>query len=377
MRSHVSSLALVLSSLSLAQAAAYDRRNGRLIGRQNAVETSGQNIAEGFMSMFNRVAGGGGQTVTETIRQTITVGGAGAAGAGLNATAVTVTVTAAASTVTVCPGQANGAVDGIQIGDSASAAPGGEASSVVAPPPAGSVAASGGVGVTVIAVPSEARMTSVVQEPPVTSDPVASSVIADASSTLVPPPADSQASQSDPGLAPPPGLSATDAATSLAPLPSLPPPPGLSDPGSSATSLSSLPPLQTPPALADPTSLPVVDAPASEPSSEATLTSAATSATSLAPLPGLASSLDSTINLGAGGGAAPTNVVPDAAFGGSAGAIPVASAVVPPAQTATPAVANGAGVGVTIDVSGLTLSSQINLGNLAQATPAAAAVVRE
>jgi hypothetical protein len=50
----------------------------------------------------------------------------------------------------------------------------------------------------------------------------------------------------------------------------------------------------------------------------------------------------------------------------------VASAVAPPAVTPTPAVVNNAGVGISIDTSGLTLSSQLNLGNLAQPTPAAA-----
>jgi hypothetical protein len=49
------------------------------------------------------------------------------------------------------------------------------------------------------------------------------------------------------------------------------------------------------------------------------------------------------------------------------------SAEVVPANPTTPAVANGAGVSPTIAVSGLTLSSQLNLGNLAQQTPAASA----
>jgi hypothetical protein len=42
-----------------------------------------------------------------------------------------------------------------------------------------------------------------------------------------------------------------------------------------------------------------------------------------------------------------------------------------PATPTTPAVANGAGILPTINVSGLTLSSQLNLGNLAQATTSA------
>jgi hypothetical protein len=55
------------------------------------------------------------------------------------------------------------------------------------------------------------------------------------------------------------------------------------------------------------------------------------------------------------------------------GFIPRESAEIVPANPTTPAVANGAGAGPTIDVSGLTLSSQLNLGNLAQQTPAASA----
>ncbi|KAG7293256.1 hypothetical protein NEMBOFW57_003302 [Staphylotrichum longicolle] len=215
------------------QAAAYDRR-------QEAA-TSTINLADGFMSMINRL--GGGQTVTETIRQTITVGGGGAVGAGLNATgAVTVTVTAAASTVTLCPGQAQGAVEGVQGGGSASAAPGGAAGANTLPV----VVASGGIGVTVISVPEEARKTSLRRF--------------------------RFRSGRDP------------------------------------------------------------------------------------------------------------HREPAGAFGGSAGAIPMASAAVPPPpppppapSATTPVVANGAGAGPTIDVSGLTLSSQLNLGNLAQAKATATA----
>jgi hypothetical protein len=48
----------------------------------------------------------------------------------------------------------------------------------------------------------------------------------------------------------------------------------------------------------------------------------------------------------------------------------MASAAVAAPET-TPAVANGAGAGPTIDVSGLTLSSQLNLGKLAQQTGSA------
>jgi hypothetical protein len=57
------------------------------------------------------------------------------------------------------------------------------------------------------------------------------------------------------------------------------------------------------------------------------------------------------------------------------GAIPIASAsgvaaqpVVDPAVTATPEAVNAPAQQVNIDVSGLTLNSQLNLGNLVQAT---------
>lgn len=88
-----------------------------------------------------------------------------------------------------------------------------------------------------------------------------------------------------------------------------------------------------------------------------------------------ASSLDSTLNLG---GVVPTPVAgPDGAFGGEVGAIPLPpsaaapgapQAAIDPAATITPGVAQAGAEQVNIDVSGLTLNSQLNLGNLAQAT---------
>lgn len=101
------------------------------------------------------------------------------------------------------------------------------------------------------------------------------------------------------------------------------------------------------------------------------------------PPPAAASSLDSTLSL-----ANPTPTVPlipEGAFGGVASLIPIASAEAPPPPAATtPAVANGAAEGVNnggaavpvvdIDLEGVKLESQLNLGGLVQATAAAAAV---
>ena len=81
--------------------------------------------------------------------------------------------------------------------------------------------------------------------------------------------------------------------------------------------------------------------------------------------------LETSINLG-NIGATPAPGVPpvpspNGEFGGSLGFVPIASAAAGPAVTAAPAVANGAAQ-PNINVSGLTLSSVLNLGNLAQQT---------
>ena len=321
------------------QAAAHNRR-------QVAASSTTVNIADGFMSMFNRL--GGAQTVTETVRQTITVGG-GAAGAGTNATgAVTVTVTAAASTVTFCPGQAPGAVGGAQSGDAASTTPGGVAAVINTLPV---VVASGGVGVTVVAVPADARKTSVVGNAPAVSPPVVAPPVVSPPSTssLAALPTNQPAASSLAALPTPGGN--LPAASSLAPLPSQG---GATE--SSATSLEPLPSSTTAGAAA-----PIVGAPVS--------------ASSLASLPGLASSLSDTLSVPTGNAAAVTPVAaPAGAFGGNAGVIPIPSAAAAAdASVTTPAVANGAGAGPTINVSGLTLSSQLNLGKLAQQTATATA----
>jgi len=171
------------------------------------------------------------------------------------------------------------------------------------------------------------------------------------------------------GLAPLPGApaSASPAGSSLAPLPG----------ASSAAALQPLPSVQAPSSSLQqlpsapssvnqlPTVAPVAGAPAGTPS--------------LAPLPSVATPaapLDSTLNLGNGipGGVVPdpTAVGPGGAFGGEVGAVPLsatgAQAAIDPSVTVQPDVAAGAQV-VNIDVSNLTLNSQLNLGNLVQATP--------
>ncbi|KAK3300139.1 uncharacterized protein B0H64DRAFT_7715 [Chaetomium fimeti] len=353
MRPRVYALAIILGSASIAQAAAYNRR------QEAPADTP--NLADGFMSMFNRL-GAGAQTVTET--QTITVGGDGGSGVAANATAVTVTVTAAASTVTACPGLANGAVEGVEGGGSASAAPAGDAGSGAAPPV---VVASGGVGVTVIPVPDDARKTSEAGSPPAVTPPADPAVTPPSDPAATPPadpPADTPAASSDPA----------GASSSLAPLPSqggadqpeLVPPPGLSDTPDtpSSTPLAPLPSSQPPPAAADPSAVPIVGAPVSDSSA------VDDSATSLAPPPGPASSLTDTLVLPSTVNApvATPATNPEGAFGGVAGLIPMESAMIVTPTPTTPGVANGAGAGPTIVVSGLTLSSQLNLGNLVQQT---------
>lgn len=335
----------------MSQAAAYNRR-------QEPVASSA-NLADGFMSMLSRI-GGTAQTVTETVRQTITVGGDGGAGALTNATgAVTVTITAPASTVSLCPGQAQGAADGVQ--DGGDGAGSGGAPAVVV--------ATGGVGVTVVSVPEEARKTSIVGNPPAVTQPAATqpaasgSQPADAASQST----DLSSQQTDAGAQP------TDAGSSLAPLPSqgeanqpsLVTPPGLSG-APSVTSLAPLPSASSADPSADPSAVPIVGAPVSD-------GSAAASSSTLAQLPGLASSLSNTLVLpGTTTAPAATPVAdPGGAFGGSVGFIPMESAEVVPANPTTPAIANGAGAGPSIDVSGLKLSSQLNLGNLVQQTASA------
>jgi len=107
----------------------------------------------------------------------------------------------------------------------------------------------------------------------------------------------------------------------------------------------------------------------------------------LAPLPtgaAPAAPLQSTVDLGqipggVVGGAAPTPTVGGGgAFGGEVGTVPLsgapgapAQAVTDPSVTVAPDVAAGAQL-VNIDISNLSLNSQLNLGNLVQPTAAVA-----
>ncbi|KAK4100679.1 hypothetical protein N658DRAFT_486707 [Parathielavia hyrcaniae] len=412
MRPHVPSLAFVLGAVSLAEAAVFDRRQ--------EAPASSVNLADGFMSVINRI--GAAQTITETLRQTITVGAGGDAGAGTNTNAtaaVTVTVTAAASTVTVCPGQANGAVDGAAGGESASAASGGAANSA---PPSTLVIPSGGIGVVVVSVPEAARKTSLVVDQPGASESAGSQTTASGevvsqsaapqlsasetalsgttasetaasettasettasettaseqpadTSSLVPLPTQGEANQ--------PGLTDTPSATSLAPLPVAADPTSdpIASPPESVSDSSTIAP--SPSATSSDTTIATDSATLSDASSVTTsatvsddlsaTTSATASDTTIGPLPGLASSLSDTLSLSPTGSAPP--MIPNGAFGGSVGLIPMASVEDMPATPTptTPGVANGAGIFPTINVSGLTLSSQLNLGNLAQRTSTA------
>ncbi|KAK0657240.1 hypothetical protein B0T16DRAFT_452723 [Cercophora newfieldiana] len=359
MRPNASGVVLLLSSLSLVQAAAH--RRDAFLGRTLGARADGD---------VEKRQAAGAQTVT--VLQTVTVGAAGA-GAVVNNT---VTVTAAASTVTITacpsPGLANGAAD------PAASVSVPNAGAVGAPPgaaqPGGQDTPSGGIGVVIIDIPASLRKTTgggaAPTAPPVASAPVASapaaSVVAPsagapvvqnpAASDLAPLPTAPPAAGSS--LAPLPG-----AASSLAPLPgagsSLAPLPG----AGSSSSLAALPSAGSSAAL---------------PSSPA-----------LAPLPTVASPaapLQSTVDLGnvqipggVVGGADPTPVGADGAFGGEVGTVPLSGAPGAPAQAATdpsvtvaPDVAAGAQL-INIDVSNLSLNSQLNLGNLVQATPVAAA----
>lgn len=326
-------LPLLLTSTSLVQ--------GAVLPRQNEANPSASfNLADGFLNLFGRVRGGNGQTVT-------------------------VTVTAPASTVTVFPDNANGAIGtATDISVSATAIPGGVP--VVIP--------TGGVGVILIPLPSDAIRTSLVQNPPATTtsetvisatetstDTLATStdtaVTSSEGSTLAPLPTDTTAT-------------VTDSATSLQPLPTETTTSETDSSTLTSTTESATTTTETP------TSPPIVEAPVSE-------TTSLSSTSTLEPLPGGGSSLTTTIavdSTSTANLAVPTAILnPGGAFGGVVGLIPSQSAGTPvaeaPASATTPAIANG-GVAApvpTIDVSTLTLSSQLNLGNLVQPTASPAA----
>ncbi|KAK4175453.1 hypothetical protein QBC36DRAFT_24307 [Triangularia setosa] len=452
MRPHVSLLALFLGSLSLAQAAVFDR-DGRVARRQNA-PSAAPNLADGFMSIYDRIVARQEQvTVTETERQTITVGADGAAGAVGNATetvtvtetvgadgVAAVTVTAPPVTVTVCNGQVQEGgeaaqpsegdvpppVDGAEAtvtapeGAVGAIETGAEAGPATTPTPATDGLASGGVGVVVVEVPTEARVTSAVETappatptteeaPPAVADPVVTDAPAaggDATDTflplpteggseLVPPPGLSTDSPSaEPTVDPVPGVVLSESTTTteggaeatLAPLPGLD-----NSAGDAASSLAPLPGLESSSVEALPVETPTSteeEAPAETTAAESAPATEETAAptTTTPPPAAAASSLDSTLSL-----ANPTTVplIPEGAFGGVASLIPIASAEAPPpAAVTTPAVANGAAEGasngaapnggggriVSIDLGGLKLESQLDLGGLVQATAAAAAI---
>lgn len=232
----------------------------------------------------------------------------------------------------------------------------------------------GGIGVQIIAIPTALRTPSKVVAAPATSSAAASrppSVQNPAGKKSSPTGPHTQANNPPAPLAPLPGSpgpasslqplpSASGPASALQPLPSLP-----------SSSLAALPALST-------------SAPALQPlpgsASLQPLPSSSSNSPPAAIVTPPAAALDSTLNL-----AAPTPVVgPGGSFGGEVGAVPipggtdappaVAQPAVDPTVTVAPDVA--AGAQVNIDVSGLTLNSQLNLGNLVKASPAPVVPVR-
>ncbi|KAK4451716.1 hypothetical protein QBC34DRAFT_51846 [Podospora aff. communis PSN243] len=362
MRPNASGVVLLLSSLSLVQAAAHRRDAilGRILGARADGDVEKRQAAP----------------ETVTVLQTVTVGAAGG-GAEVNNT---VTVTAAASTVTITacpsPGLANGAADGASASSVSVPNAGAVGAAPGAAQPGTQGTPSGGIGVVIVEIPESARKTTgngaVATPPPAASAPPA--VAPSAGAPVVQNPAASN-------LAPLPSAGAPAAGSSLAPLPgasagasSLAPLPGAASslaplPGAASSTLAALPS-----------------------SSLAALPSAGSSAAlptppALAPLPSVAAPaapLQSTVDLGnvqipggVVGGAAPV-AGPDGAFGGEVGAVPLngaapgspAQAVNDPSVTVAPDVAAGAQL-VNIDLSNVSLNSQLNLGNLVQATAAA------
>ncbi|KAK1755215.1 hypothetical protein QBC47DRAFT_211980 [Echria macrotheca] len=355
MRPNATSVVILLGSLSLAQAAAH-RRDGFVVRPR----------ARGEEALEKRQAAAAAQTVT--VFQTLTVGSNNtvtvtvtAAGAAANAVASTVTVTNCA------PGVAQGAASGVGSSVAASAslpaAGGAAAGTPAAAAPGNPGVPSGGIGVVIVSIPDSLRtktksvaaaVPTAVQNPAVGSStlaalPGSASLVGSSSLQAI-----SSVSSLSTSLQ---ALPSQGAAGALQPLPAA---------GSSAAALQPLPGATTTSSILTTTSAGGLQPlPAN---------------TGLAPPPGgiipPASGLDSTLNLG---GMAPTPIAagPDGAFGGQLGEIPLPAsgvsagppqAAIDPAATITPGVAQAGAEVVNIDVSGLTLNSQLNLGNLAQAT---------
>ncbi|KAK3382984.1 hypothetical protein B0T24DRAFT_29271 [Lasiosphaeria ovina] len=406
MRRHVQCILFLLSCLSLTQAAS-NIRDGKLVRRGNVMDQiigalkaaggPGDNIEIKKENGQGQVQQGGIPTVTETLWKTMTAKGAGRgrnrtastvyvtvtepAGV-LGAAAVdggggqlsfitttifasgpapTVTITALASTVTqtVCPAGVQGAAQGGNVlGGTNSSAPGGTGGAAQANPNT----PHGGVGVTIISLPPGT---------PTGVAPVASAQVTGGSSF-----------QNTSSLVALPGLTSSSSLLSLVTLP-----------GASAS--PTLVPLPGAPAAAS-SLVPLGGASALSTALTSTPPAAATSALATAPVAVIPAggAASSTLNAGAGNAvlATPVAAAPGA-FGGSAGVVPIADAQNPPPAapsanptvpaaaavqqgaaegpvvTPAPAVANGAGSPqLNIDVSGLTLNSQLDLGNLAQQT---------
>ncbi|KAK1830369.1 hypothetical protein QBC39DRAFT_411589 [Podospora conica] len=355
MRPNAGAVVLFLGQLSLAQAAAR-RRHGMLD------KVLGVRAADQVEKRQDQAP------ATVTVLQTVTVGAADAGFVANNTVTVTVTANSGAApvTVTVCPagspGQALGAANG---------PPG--AAAAVSPPGAAVPGApdvpTGGIGVQIIAIPTALRTPSkTVAAPPAAS-----------AAPAAPPAVQNPAAP----LAPLPGSAASDPASALQPLPS--------SGGGPASALQPLPNLPSSALAPLPSSGPALQPLPGGPSFSSSAPAAVTPppAAGGPPAPPPAAGLDSTLDLGApipGGGAPVATPVagPGGSFGGEVGAVPipggtdappaVAQPAVDPTVTVAPDVA--AGAQVNIDVSGLTLNSQLNLGNLVQASPAPVVPVR-
>ncbi|KAK0746397.1 hypothetical protein B0T18DRAFT_151117 [Schizothecium vesticola] len=363
MRPHAGAVVLFLGQLSLAQAAA--RRRHGMLDRALGVRAT-----EDLEKRQNQAP------ATVTVLQTVTVGAADAGVVANNTVTVTVTANSGAApvTVTVCPpgspGQALGAADGPPGAGAAVSPPGAAVPGVPDVP-------TGGIGVQIIAIPTALRtLSKVVAAPPTTSAaPAGPPSVQNPAAPLAPLPGSVALASS---LAPLP--SASGPASALQPLPNVP-----------SSSLASLPALASSAPGGGPTLQPLPGSASLQPlpsSSSAPAAIVTRPAVAGPAPPPPAAALDSTLNLGApipGGAAVATPAVgPGGSFGGLVGAVPipggtdappaVAQPAVDPTVTVAPDVA--AGAQVNIDVSGLTLNSQLDLGNLVQASPAPVVPVR-
>ncbi|KAK3355127.1 hypothetical protein B0H65DRAFT_36956 [Neurospora tetraspora] len=354
---YVRLLVLILSYLSLVQAAAYDREG--IAGRRLAKTGNKHKGQKGRKGQAKGQLQGSVLIVTETVRETVTAG----SGAGVNGTIAAGTVT---ETVTVTQKEAAGALPGtgnlqlsfvtttvfgtgspstvtitalpqiitqtiaqtitqiqsVPAACSSSQVPGVVAGAPAATDPAndGLPRASGGVGVTTVSIPAALR-TSTLEVPPAATAPSTSISVSSVEATSTTS-AELVASSTSSALE----LSTTSTAEAII---------TTSSTNAITTSTSS-----TAPAVAI-TSVVSVESPSS--------TSTSTR-----------SSSSSSTAVAVGGGTEPTSVL----------VLPAVSAANPTTTAVAPGVANG-GIQLPPDVSGLSLTNVLNLGNLVPPTAAA------